>query len=252
MNSRAGLLLLIAALTIRSAVAQPAEIVIIRHAEKPDDPNALHLSATGRQRAKALVAFFTKNPAVTRNGSPVALFATHPTKRGHGQRPIETLEPLAKELHLQIQTPFDSEEYAKLAARILHDRSYRGKTVVICWVHEHMPQLAAALGVKPEPPKWKEHVYDLAYVITYAAGKAELELVPEKVLPGDSKHSFKTGNASTCSQAARIFRQPRSAPVLGRSNSRTVRRIPFAASHRTFVRCCARGRAHSGSFAVLL
>jgi hypothetical protein len=42
------------------------------------------------------------------------------------------------------------------------------------------------LGVNPEPPKWKEPVYDLAYVITYADGRAELSTVPQRLLPGDS------------------------------------------------------------------
>src|ERR1051326_4049803 len=185
MNSWSYLLPLMAVLAMRSAFAQPAEIVIIRHGEKPEDPKAFHLSKRGQERAKALVEFFTKNEQVIRHGLPAALFASRSTPHGHGQRPLETLEPTAKKLHLAIETPYESEEYAKLAAHVLHHGAYRGKTVVICWVHEHMPQLAAALGVSPEPRKWKEHVYDMAYVITYSGGKAELETIPEKVLPGD-------------------------------------------------------------------
>ena len=40
--------------------------------------------------------------------------------------------------------------------------------------HEEIPQLAAALGVTPEPPKWKGSVFDLVYVISYHDGAAVL------------------------------------------------------------------------------
>jgi hypothetical protein len=171
--------------------AQPAQIVLLRHAEKPADPQALHLSKQGRDRAKALPEFFQRSQKVSRFGSPVALFASCPTRHGHGQRPQETLGPLAKALRLPIQTPYESEQYALLAYDILHHAEFSGKTVVICWVHEQMPQFAAALGVSPEPPKWKEDVYDRAYVITYDHGKATLDVVRQKLLPGDSKFKQK-------------------------------------------------------------
>jgi hypothetical protein len=40
------------------AWTQPAQVVIIRHAEKPDDPDALHLSPRGQERppAKAMAS----------------------------------------------------------------------------------------------------------------------------------------------------------------------------------------------------
>lgn len=173
------------------AFALPAQVIIIRHAEKPDDEAAQHLSARGEERARALVKFFTQNEEVLRHGAPRVLFASKPTRRGNGQRPAETLAPLAAELHLPVQTPYDSDDYSKLAKTILRGRACKGKTVVVCWVHESIPELAAALGVKPEPPKWKDHVYDLAYVITFPEGRANLEWVPENVLPGDSARKRK-------------------------------------------------------------
>ena len=35
-------------------------------------------------------------------------------------------------------------------------------------------ELAAALGVTPEPPKWKASAFDRVYVISYHDGKAAL------------------------------------------------------------------------------
>jgi hypothetical protein len=170
-----------------TAWSQPAQVVIIRHAEKPDDPDALHLSARGEERAKALVKFFTENRKVTRYGQPVALYATDPTKRGRGQRPFETLEPTSKELKLPIQTPYQSEDYEKLARLIMTQTNYQGKTVVICWTHDDLPEFAAAFGVKPKPDKWKDSVYDRAYIINFQGGTPDLDTIAQKVLKDDAK-----------------------------------------------------------------
>jgi len=157
-----------------SAVARPAQIALLRHAEKPADPNDPHLSRAGEKRAQRLVSFITTDPVMTRFGVPVALFATQTTKHGDGQRTQETLAPLAKAIDLPVETPFLGKDYAALAKLILSEPSYAGKTVLVCWNHEDIPQLAAALGVTPEPPKWKSSVYDRVYVISYSDGKATL------------------------------------------------------------------------------
>ena len=155
-------------------VPRPAQIILIRHADKPADPKDPHLSPAGVLRAERLVAFVTTDPAMTRFGLPVAVFATRTTKDDNGQRTQETVAPLAKVLELPVQTPFLGKDYAALAQLILADQVYAGKTVLICWNHEEIPQLAAALGVIPEPPKWKESAYGQVYLISYHDGKAAL------------------------------------------------------------------------------
>jgi hypothetical protein len=157
-----------------SPVPRPAQIILIRHADKPADPNDPHLSQAGVQRAERLVSFVTTDPAMTRFGLPVAVFATRTTKDDNGQRTQETVTPLARVLKLPVQAPFLGKDYAALANLILADPVYAGKTVLICWNHEEIPQLAAALGVTPEPPKWKARVFDQVYVISYHDGKAAL------------------------------------------------------------------------------
>ena len=181
-------LILLASLALSAATAQPAQIILIRHAEKTDNPDDLHLSPKGVKRALALVKFFTEDARVTSHGPPAALFAAAPSKHSRGLRAQETLMPLSDKLNIPIHTPYRSEDYAKLADEILHDPSYKDKTVAICWVHEYIPQFAASLGVKPEPPKWKERVFDLSYVITFPEGKPHLDNLAQRLLPGDSKH----------------------------------------------------------------
>ena len=153
---------------------RPAQIILIRHAEKPPDPENPHLSHAGVKRAGQLVSFITTDPAMTRFGLPVAVFATQATKHDNGQRTQETVAPLARALKLPVQTPYLAKDYAALAKVILATPAYAGKTVLICWNHEEIPPLAAALGVTPEPPKWKGSVFDQVYVISYPDGQARL------------------------------------------------------------------------------
>ncbi len=175
----------------KSALALPAEIIVIRHGEKPPDKESKHLSAAGEKRAKALVPFLKGNPDLTKNGLPAALFATKKTKNGRGQRPGETLKPLAKSLKLSIQKPFESDQADSLAKLILANPAYDGKTVLICWTHEFIPPLLGALGVHPTPPKLHDYVYDRVYLIIYIDGKASMRVMnqtmPSEPVPASTK-----------------------------------------------------------------
>jgi hypothetical protein len=159
-----------------SSASRPAQIILIRHAEKPTDPANPHLSAAGVERAKQLVSFIKTDSAMTRFGLPVAVFATATTKDDNGQRTQETVAPLAAALKLRVQTPYHGKDYAALAKRILSNRAYAGKTVLICWNHEEIPQLAAALGAASAPSKWRGSVFDVVYVISYRRGSAALAI----------------------------------------------------------------------------
>lgn len=155
-------------------VSVPAHIILIRHAEEPSEPSDPHLSKKGARRADRFVEFITHDPAIIRLGAPAAIFATETTNDGNGQRTQETVEPLAKVLDLNVQTPYHAKDYDQLATRVLSDHSLDGKTVVICWNHEFIPQLARALGVTNAPSKWKDKVYDQVLVISYRGGRATL------------------------------------------------------------------------------
>jgi hypothetical protein len=179
-------ILLVSWMAFPTAFARPAEIILLRHAEKPAFDWNVHLSKEGRKRAAALADFLTTNPLLLSNGLPAALFAARPTFRGHGRRPAETLEPLARKLKLPIQTPEPAKDAASLAAWIMRDASLDGKTVVVCWVHEDLPALAAAFGVKHPPSHWKSSTFDRVWVITYDRNKARLRDLPQRLLPGDS------------------------------------------------------------------
>jgi hypothetical protein len=66
---------LLATLLVSStaAWATPAQVLIIRHAEK--GASGKDLSSAGDARAQALVGFFENNPEVTQYGTPAAIYA---------------------------------------------------------------------------------------------------------------------------------------------------------------------------------
>ncbi len=179
-------LLLLLLVGVETASARPAQIILFRHAEKPPEESNVHLSDRGRERARALVSFLTTDPALITNGLPMALFAPRISPRGHARRAYETLEPLAERLKLPVQMPSLPKDYATLARQVLHDRACDGKTVVICWVHDYLPKLAEALGVKPRPNDWKGSLYDRVWVITYHGNQAVLATRWQHLLAGDS------------------------------------------------------------------
>jgi phosphohistidine phosphatase SixA len=161
----------------------PAIVMIIRHAEKPDEPATgakdPNLNARGYQRADALATVIPDHFP-----RPDFLIATKETKGS--RRPIETITPLSKALHEAIDATIADDDYATLAHQVLTDPKYAGKVVLIAWHHGKIPELAEALGVKGVPAKWKDSVFDRLWEITYKDGVASWQDLPEHALPGDS------------------------------------------------------------------
>jgi hypothetical protein len=169
-----------------AATAQPARIILLRHAEKPADETDIHLSERGRERAQALTAWATDSPVWGTNDQPVAVFACKPTPEAPSQRAIKTITPLATRLGLSVQTPFSAKNYAALAQQILNDPALNGKSVVICWVRDELPLLAQSFGVKSGGKKWKKDVFDRVWLITFRDSVSVLNELPQQLLPRDT------------------------------------------------------------------
>jgi hypothetical protein len=162
-----------------SAQKAPTMILLMRHAEKPQDKDP-NLSPQGFKRAQALPTLFT-------NGTlpkPDAIFATAPSK--HSNRPIETITPLAQALHLKINDDYEDIDAGPLAKQVLSGK-YAGKVVVIAWHHGEIPNVARALGVADAPQKWDSGVFDQIWEIRYVDGVAQMTVFHEHLLDGDSK-----------------------------------------------------------------
>jgi hypothetical protein len=160
-------------------------VLVIRHAEKPDD-DSVHLSPAGQKRAEALHQLFegtADRPAPF--PKPDFIFATK--RAAHSNRPVETVTPLANSLGMDIHEDIEDDDYAQLAAKLLMKPKYTGKVVLVCWHHGKIPQLAGKLGVKDAPAPWDPAVFDKVWVITYKDGEAKLTVANQALMPGDKK-----------------------------------------------------------------
>jgi hypothetical protein len=171
----------------------PKVVLLIRHAEKPDDEKSVHLSEQGKRRAAALPQLFVAS--ATRPDpfpTPDFIFATHDSHASH--RPVETITPLAKKLGLPFDDSFRNKDEVKdtgkgmpeLAGELFGNRKYRGKTILVCWHHGTIPELAKLLRATGSPRKWDEGRFDRVWQITYdEKGKTSFLDRPQRLLPGD-------------------------------------------------------------------
>jgi hypothetical protein len=162
--------------------AAPAQVLLIRHAEKPDVGDDLSLK--GRQRAAALAPYFLETAELLTHGKPVAVYAQQPSDNRPSRRCLETVKPLAAALDLRVQQ-YMHRESGKMVKSIMKSRKYEGKTVVICWDHDELPEIAAAFGVA-DPPEWSARSFDRVWIITFEGGRVRLKDAPQRLMYKDS------------------------------------------------------------------
>ncbi|MGZ3724162.1 MAG: histidine phosphatase family protein [Pseudobdellovibrio sp.] len=179
------LILLIGLVLQIKSVAMPAQILLIRHGEKP--PTGNQLSAQGWQRAAALPNLFNR-PEFDAYGAPVALYAMAPETPAGSVRAIQTLKYVSDDLKLPINTQFTRDQIAQLVNDIKSNKNYDGKMVVVCWEHTVLISIAQALG-EMQPLVWPDTQFDRVWSLTYSAdGQLQkFEDLPEKLLPTDSQ-----------------------------------------------------------------
>ncbi|MHB9073295.1 MAG: hypothetical protein ACYC6G_07210 [Desulfobaccales bacterium] len=172
------------------AQAMPAQVIIIRHAEKYEAPRKIHLSPKGRTRALGLAELFQSDPRVLEFGRPAAIIAQSPTAKKTSRRCLETVEPLAAALRLPVISRFTYGQAGELVQWLKEQRQYDGKAVLICMQHMEVDELAQALGVAGLRPRiWPHETYDRLYILTYAPEDGRLlsfRNLPQRLLFGDS------------------------------------------------------------------
>jgi hypothetical protein len=126
------------------APAQPAEVIVIRHAEKPPDGN--ELSLPGQEWAAALAPYFLKTTELLELETPVAIYAQSPKHETSSLRPIETVKPLADALILTINEACTRDQFREMFAEVMENAHYNGHPVLICWEHKAIPKMAKEFG----------------------------------------------------------------------------------------------------------
>ncbi len=179
----------------------PEKIMIVRHAEKPDEPkiggvkadgakDGRSLSVRGWQRAGALVPFFTR-PWATGIDVPTHVYAAksdadHDDDGSHSLRPLETVTPLADVLltcepSFSVNADFAVGQENALLGHI----QARAGIVLIVWEHHHIPRIGAALA-SDVPSKWPGDRFDLVWVFLRGGADSYIfSQVPQFLLAGD-------------------------------------------------------------------
>jgi phosphohistidine phosphatase SixA len=155
------LLLLLCSLvtSATTALAQPATIIIVRHADKAGTATDALLSDAGKVRALALAH-------VLRDANISTIFVTEL------QRTQQTAAPLAKALKLKPEVVQSSDAAAALAAKL--KALPAGSTVLVVNHNPTVLRLAEALGAK-NVASMQESEFDRLMILTRGAdGNASL------------------------------------------------------------------------------
>ena len=113
---------------------------MIRHCEKDNAADRVHCTAAGFRRAAWLPSLFGPG---RRFPQPRAIFARRPEPAA---RSVETVAPLAAAAGVAVDASFGSATVADLAARVRDVVAAGAGPAVVCWHHDQIPALVAALG----------------------------------------------------------------------------------------------------------
>ena len=164
----------------------PGLVILIRHAEKPgeskghyltdDETKDPNLAPAGYFRAGAYAAYFDPK----RNGGLYpAIDHIFATKASHASnRPVLTVTPLAAALGKKIHADFDNkpEGIQQLAGALLSG-TYAGQTILVCWHHGTLPDVAKALGYD-NAPKIPGTSFDVVWQLAWASGATTPSFTP--------------------------------------------------------------------------
>lgn len=128
----------------------PKQIIFIRHAEKYNietkKDEEVHLSKVGYIRANELINYF-RNMKPETICIPDYLIAMKQNKITTSNRCFETLEPLSKDLNLDIYMPYKRDDIKKLYKLITTDKKYDDKVILISWEHDNLVKLVKLFKV---------------------------------------------------------------------------------------------------------
>ena len=163
---------------IQHFMGGPKRIILMRHADKTDDPEDEDLSDTGHARAEHLATYIPQT-----FGKPDFIVATSHSK--HSNRPRETVQPLADALGMNVMHDFENRDFADLIQEIFDDPDFKGKTLDICWHHGNLPAMAALLGAPAGsyPDPWPEDAYNLVLDLQYDPNSGRAPTVNRVIEP---------------------------------------------------------------------
>ncbi|KAJ5885417.1 phosphoglycerate mutase family protein [Penicillium taxi] len=140
------------------AAADPT-VYFIRHGEKPSD-GGNGLSTQGVERAQCLRSVFGAS-----SGYNISyIMAETPESNGKRARPYDTVEPLAADLGLTVDTSCDKTD-EKCVKKVVDNYTGSGN-ILICWEHDELTLIAEKLG-DSDAPDYPDDSYDIIWTDPY-------------------------------------------------------------------------------------
>lgn len=136
-------------------------LYLIRHAEKPYSKHNPNLNNVGFKRAECIAHIFT-----SKYQEPKQIIAQGQDSRHKSKRSIQTVKPLAKALHLKIET-CASRDIA--CAQDLINKS-KGP-ILISWEHKRLRKIMEKFV--ENPPKYPRKRFDLIWIVDTVKGTLE-------------------------------------------------------------------------------
>lgn len=163
----------------------PKQILILRHAEKPQDKHNENLSTKGYERAAALAYYLPDTFAKVDH-----IFAAGIGHHSPSHRPVETITPLADRLGLKIHQKYLKDDHVAMVNHILDDDKYTDTIIVICWEHTDIESISSAFGATNVPSTpWPGTIFDLVWQLSLVPSQNtyNIEQIPQLLLYGDTK-----------------------------------------------------------------
>ncbi len=157
----------------QSNIATVKKIVIIRHAEKPD--NGDNLSCKGFNRSLQLAALLNKKFGIVDH---ILVPSLKTGKTTNHSRMFQTISPYAIQQNLNINTKYDVGDN-KIIADVIR---YLNGTVLLVWEHKNILKIVKELGIK-ESLKWDDNDFDSIWIITFEKGIPVLHRDTENLSP---------------------------------------------------------------------
>ncbi|RLL94128.1 hypothetical protein CFD26_103415 [Aspergillus turcosus] len=140
------------------STAKPT-VYLIRHGEKPSD-GGNGLSAQGLERAQCLRTVFGASSSYNIG----YIMAQTPKSDGKRARPYETVEPLAEDLGLTVDTSCDRDD-PKCVRDVVEGYTGSGN-ILICWEHDALTDIVEELG-DDDAPSYPDDRFDLIWTDSY-------------------------------------------------------------------------------------
>lgn len=175
--------------------AEPKYYILLRHAEKNHDSDINNLSSKGKLRAQAIAALFEKPQEFTGcfsqfvrqiKNNVTSIYSFAPNGKYPTIRAIETMQPLANTLKLEIDARYNKNNLEALIHEIKTNPKNNEKTVIICASRTKLAKVAKLVDTNIKIKNTDAFTFDRILLIKREHKKYKYINLPQELIFGDS------------------------------------------------------------------